>query len=139
MSWLRRPTVTADVGDGFVALEATAHQPALEMTAGKGASNGPLSLPADLVVHAEASGAVVIAWHNRNVGFAPTALHASLRAQATAAGRARLVASGELFRDGDVWRVWVGPLPRPTGVAAPEDSVAPKAPNIAGIPIQRGE
>ena len=139
MSWLRRPKVSADVGAGFIALESTAHQSAIESSAGSGKQTQQVA--AEFVIHAETSGAVVLAWNNRNVGFAPPEQHESLRAQATmaAAGRARLVVSGEVFREAGTWRVWAGPPPRPGGLVTPTDSVAPKAPNIAGIPIQRTE
>lgn len=135
MTWWRRSTVEADVGPGFLARETAAHQSAIEATAGSGHTVTQVRL--ELTVHAEPTGAVVLAWHNRNVGFAPAEQAESLRGQVAAAGRARLVTGGEAFHDGGLWRVWVGPLPRPRDQAHPTDTVAPKPPTIAGIPLQR--
>ncbi|TGO05441.1 hypothetical protein [Serinibacter arcticus] len=138
MGWLRRGSRTVEVAEGFVALEALAHQAALETSAGTGRAPGAAQrLPAELTVHAEGSGVVVLAWHNRNVGIVPPGPAVSLAAQAAAAGRARLLVNGEVFRDDGVWRVWVGPLPRPRDVDVPRDTVAAKPPTIVGIPLQR--
>lgn len=138
MGWLRRGSRTVEVPDGFVALEAAAHQAAIEATAGSGRAPGAAQqLPADLTVHAERGGVVVLAWHNRNIGIVPPAPAVALAAHVAAAGRTRVVVSGEVFRDDGVWRVWVGPLPRPQDVDVPRDTVAAKPPTIAGIPIQR--
>ncbi|PWD51580.1 hypothetical protein C8046_13945 [Serinibacter arcticus] len=135
MGLFRRATVTADVGAGFLALETAAHQAALEASAGTGRQVSRVA--AELTVHAEPSGVVVLSWNNRNVGLAPEEQRLPLAAQAAAAGRGRLVTDAEVFRDAGVWRVWVGPLPRPTDAVQPEDTVAPKPPSIAGIPLQR--
>ncbi len=138
MSWLRRGSLTVAVADGFVALEALAHQPALETSAGSGRAPGAAQqLPAELSVHAERGGVVVLAWHNRNVGIVPPEAAPPLAARVAAAGRTRVLVTGEVFRDDGVWRVWVGPLPRPRDAVVPRDTVAPKPPTIVGIPVQR--
>lgn len=140
MGWLRRGSRTVEVPGGFVALEAAAHQAAIEATAGSGRAPGAAQqLPAELTVHAERGGVVVLAWHNRNVGIVPPGPAVPLAAHVATAGRTRVVVTGEVFRADGVWRVWVGPLPRPRDVDVPRDTVAAKPPTIAGIPLQRSD
>ncbi|GMA30047.1 hypothetical protein [Litorihabitans aurantiacus] len=137
--WRRSP-VLADVGEGFLAIETTAHQPALETSAGSGRARGAAQeLPARFTLHAETGGAVVIAWHNRNVGFVPASHHTSISEQIVAARGARVEADGEVFRLEGSWRVWVGPRPRPRDAGPPDDAIAPKPFTILGIPVTRND
>lgn len=131
--------VTADVGTGFVATEAPALQTAIKSALRAGETKGH-ALPAELSFSAGAAERVVVSWRNRYVGFVPATHLASMRGQVVAAGHAPLVAAGEVYWDGQWWRVWVGPareaddIPR---VGPSYDELAPQPPSIFGFPLSR--
>ncbi len=131
--------VTADVGTGFVATEAPALQTAIK-SALHVRETKDVPVPAELTFSAGAVERVVVAWRNRYVGFVPATHLALMRGQLVAAGSAPLVADGEVYWDGQWWRVWVGPqreaddLPR---VGISYDELAPQPPSIFGFPISR--
>ena len=133
----RRGQVTADVGDGFVAGEAAALQTGLSaaLTGAERASSAPVRV--DLTFETEGGDHVVLVCRNHTVGFVPPSHEESVRAQIAAAGRAHLRASGQVYRDGDGRRLWVGP-PRAGGFPDPEPGAdtldAPKR-RIFGIAL----
>jgi hypothetical protein len=76
------------------------------------------------------------------VGFVPADRAPALSTQREAAGRkARLVTPGLLHRDGDVWRVWVGPVPEGGIPATPAgtDTLATPEPTVLGVPLRRAD
>ncbi|KQR17486.1 hypothetical protein ASF78_09455 [Cellulomonas sp. Leaf334] len=132
----RRGQVTADVGDGFVAGEAAALQTGLS-AALTGAERGSAPAPVALTFETEGGEHVVIVCRNHTVGFVPPSHEESVRAQLDAAGRAHLQTTGQVYRDGDGWRLWVGP-PRSDGFPAPEpgaDTLAPPQRRIFGLAL----
>lgn len=136
-SWHRVHPVVADIGGGFVATEAPALQKAIRgaMRLGEFAAG---ELDADLTFEQGAEGRVVVRWRNHYVGFVPETHAPALRRQLAGRGRAALVSPGVVYRDGELWRVWVGEplpgidLPRP---AAGYDSIEPEPATIFGIPV----
>jgi hypothetical protein len=128
--------VAADVGAGFVATEAPALQQAFRSALRLGdPADGPVE--AEFALQAGAAERVVVVWRNAYVGFVPTSHLASLRGQLVAAGRARLVAPGQVYRDGALWRAWLGPVPDggPPPVGEGYDELEPPPPTIFGIPL----
>lgn len=133
----RRGRVTADVGDGFVAGEAAALQTGLAaaLTTVERGSSGPARV--ELTFATEDGNHVVIVCRNHTVGFVPPSHEDSVRAQLAAAGRAHLETTGQVYRDGDGWRLWVGP-PRSEGFPEPEpgaDTLAPPQRRIFGLAL----
>ncbi len=129
--------MVADIGGGFVATEAPALQKAIrgamklgELSAGQ--------LEADLSFEPGAEGRIVVRWRNHYVGFVPETHAPALRRQLATLGRAALVSPGVVYRDGELWRIWVGePLP---GIEVPRpapgyDSIGPEPATIFGIPV----
>ena len=130
--------VAADVGTGFVATEAPALQKALRAALRAGESKGR-AIPADLAFRTGAAERVVVEWRNQYVGFVPTSHLATLRGQLAGAGRAKVVAPGQVYWDGAYWRVWVGPPP-PAGFPAVEpgyDELTPPPSTIFGVRVDR--
>jgi hypothetical protein len=133
----RPQPVAADVGEGFVASEAPALQSAIRsgMTGGE---RKQLPLPIEVWFASGAGERIVVGRGNQYVGFVPISHRASLRGQLIAAGKAGLRAPGMVYRDGDLFRVWVGVLP-PDSFPAIEPGYdelpAPQA-AIFGIPLQ---
>lgn len=133
----RRGRVTADVGDGFVAGEAAALQTGLAaaLTTVERGSSGPARV--ELTFATEDGNHVVIVCRNQTVGFVPPSHEDSVRAQLAAAGRAHLETTGQVYRDGDGWRLWVGP-PRSGGFPPPEpgaDTLAAPQRRIFGLAL----
>ncbi|WP_456787138.1 hypothetical protein [Cellulomonas sp. P5_C5] len=123
--------MTADVGDGFVAGEA----PALQV--GLAAARSGDSARVGLTFETEGGSHVVLVCRNRIVGFVPPSHEEPVRAQLAAAGRAHLVALGQIYRDADGWRLWVGP-PRTGEFPAPEpgaDTLAAPQRRIFGLAL----
>lgn len=113
----RGTLVVADVGGGFVVAEAPAMQRSIVDVLGTSARvHEPVG--AELSFDEGADDRVVVVWHNRNVGFVPASHAMALLEQRRAAGRAPLVADGNAFWDGTLWRIWVGP---PTSTPPPVD------------------
>jgi hypothetical protein len=82
----------------------------------------------------------VVQWRNRNVGFVPPSHRESLAAQLDAAGKAAVRADGLVYRDGELWRVWVGPRPD-AGFPAVEpghDELPVPDATIFGFTLRRG-
>ena len=130
----RRGRVDADVGDGFVAGEATALQTGLA-AALTGAERRSTVAPVGLTFATEDGSHVVIFCRNHTVGFVPPSHVESVLTQLVAAGRARLETSGQVYRDDVGWRLWVGP-PRADGFPPPEpgaDTLAPPQRRMMGI------
>lgn len=133
----RRGRVTADVGGGFVAGEAAALQTGLSaaLTTTERGSTAPVRVA--LRFETEGGEHVVIVCRNHTVGFVPPSHEESVRSQLAAAGRAHLETSGQVYRDGDGRRLWVGP-PRSDGFPAPEpgaDTLAPPRRKIFGLAL----
>ncbi|GEL98455.1 hypothetical protein CTE05_20020 [Cellulomonas terrae] len=133
----RRGRVTADVGDGFVAGEAAALQTGLSaaLTTVERGSSGPARV--ELTFATEDGNHVVIVCRNQTVGFVPPSHEESVREQLVAAGRARLETAGQIYRDAEGRRLWVGP-PRSGGFPAPEpgaDTLAPPRRKIFGLAL----
>ena len=134
--WRRpRRARRADVGQGFVALEAPALQATIRSVFVAGEGGGPLA--AELSFAPGADGRVVAVWRNRNVGFVPEPHAAVIRRQLDEPGPGRLVADGRVYDDGTWWRVWVGPDPA-GGFPVPDDAydeLAPPIPSIFGFAL----
>lgn len=133
----RRGQVPADVGDGFVAGEAAALQTGLSeaLTGTERGAAGPVRV--DLTLVTEDGTHVVLVCRNHTVGFVPASHLEAVRAQLAAAGRARLVTSGQIFRDDGGLRLWVGP-PHADGFPAPEpgaDTLAPPQRRVFGLAL----
>lgn len=132
--------IAADVGPGFHAAEATALQTAVRGVLGAVERAADRPVPVEVRLEGGRDAAVVVVCRNHVVGFVPAEHGAALRAQVDAAGRwTRLVAPGLLFRDGDLWRVWVGA--EPDGglppVPAGLDVLTAPDPTVLGIPLRR--
>lgn len=135
----RRDAVPAQVGDGFVAGEAVALQTSFQaaLTGHERAAREPVA--AELQLDPGKGGRVVLVWRNVVVGFVPPAHEADLRGQLNRAGKGRLVCPGQVYRDGDVWRVWVGARP-PVEHPAPEpgtDRLSAPPTRIFGLALPR--
>lgn len=135
----RHAEVPAEVGDGFVAGEAVALQTSFRavLTAPERTAGEPVR--AELQLEPGKGGRVVVVWRNVVVGFVPPAHEADLRGQRNRAGKDRLVSPGQVYRDGAVWRVWVGPRP-PAGHRAPEpgaDRLAAPPTRVLGLALPK--
>jgi hypothetical protein len=120
---------------GFVAAEAPALQVAILAALG-GLRRGNSTVPAELAFTRGAEGRVVIVWRNRFVGFVPLSHEDLLLAQVKAAGASGLTTQGQLYFDGELWRVWVGPTP--DAMPQPEpgmDELPPPATTIFGFVV----
>jgi len=125
------------VGTGFVAGEAVALQTAIAvaLTGTERASSAPVRV--DLTLETEGGGRALVVCRNQVVGFVPPSWQESVRTQRAAAGRARLVTSGQVYRVGAGWRLWVGP-PREGDFPAPEpgaDTLGAPQRRILGIAL----
>lgn len=135
----RHAEVPAEVGDGFVAGEAVALQTSFQaaLTGRERSAREPVL--AELQLEGGKGGRVVLIWRNVVVGFVPPAHEVDLRGQLHRAGKDRLVCPGQVYRDGDLWRVWVGARP-PAGAREPEpgtDRLAAPPTRIFGLALPR--
>jgi len=127
------PPRHAEVGIGFVASEAPALQVAI-LAALAGLQRGHQTVAAELAFSRGAEGRVVIVWRNRFVGFVPQTHEDLLLAQVKAAGTSGLTTEGQLYYDGELWRVWVGPPPDTMPQPEPGmDELPPPATTIFGF------
>jgi hypothetical protein len=136
----RRPHARADVASGFLATEARALQTSLVGVLGAAERATGADVPVEVELEPGRDARVVVVCRNVVVGFVPADRAAALAGQRERAGRrARLTAEGLLHRDGDVWRVWVGPVPDgglpPT--PAGTDTLAAPEPTVLGVPLRR--
>lgn len=135
----RRPRVPAELAQGFHATEALALQTAVcnALTATERGVARPV--PVDLVIDAGRGTRLVVVCRNLVVGFVPEAIAVPLAEQRRAVDRALLVTRGWLFRDQDLWRVWVGDVPEDgiPEVPAGLDQLPAPQPTILGVPLRR--
>ena len=136
--WHHLPPIPADVGEGFIATEAPAMQQSI-LSAMRGGEGKRAVITADLEFKTGAAERVVVDWRNRYVGFVPTSHLASMRGQLVAAGKAVLIAPGEVYFDGKFWRVWVGPPPEFGFPEVPHgyDELPVPPMTIFGVPLNR--
>ncbi|ACZ30160.1 hypothetical protein Xcel_1129 [Xylanimonas cellulosilytica DSM 15894] len=134
----RRPVVAAEVGDGFVATEAPALQVSIREALQPG-EGGRAPSPAELRFEPGAAGRVVVLWRNRHVGFVPPTHREALAAQLATAGKATVQADGYVYRDGELHRIWVGPLPTDgfPGVPPGYDELPVPETTIFGFALRR--
>lgn len=130
----------AEVAAGFHATEARALQVSLVGVLAAAERATGADVPVELLLEPGRDGRVVVVCRNVVVGFVPADRAAPLADQRQRAGRrARLVAPGLLHRDGDVWRVWVGPVPGGGVPATPAgtDTLPAPEPSVLGVPLRR--
>jgi hypothetical protein len=133
----RRGRVPAQVGGGFVAGESAALQTAFvaALSPAERSSHAPVRV--DLTFETEGGRRIVIVCRNHTIGFVPPSEEDLVRAQVRAAGRAHLETSGQVYRAGGGWRLWVGP-PREGDFPEPEpgaDTLAPPRRQIFGFAL----
>jgi hypothetical protein len=138
----RRPRARAEIATGFAATETRALQTSLVGVLAAAERATGAGVPVELLLEPGRDGRVVVVCRNVVVGFVPADRAPALSTQREAAGRkARLVTPGLLHRDGDVWRVWVGPVPEGGIPATPAgtDTLATPEPTVLGVPLRRAD
>lgn len=135
---LRRsaPPLPIDLESGFWVAEAAALQHAITSIPGV-STRHPAPLAVTLELSTGDDDRVVIAAHNRLVGFAPEDVRAELRALLAASATGRLRAEGQVRLFEDVWRIWAGPAPvaPQRWPSPPADRLPAPEPTIFGIPF----